>query len=187
MTGAAIDWSRQKPVNVVDRRLQVHVGTLVTAAMTPNTEALFPTRDMAAKACARVIQPITSRYGVEAGALLFSLAGDGVGPTRVGTPVAGRENCRLSFQCGVIVQSGGRVPRGLLSGYFHSHPVEQGFSDNDLYVAKALLMQGGATPEVTGYVSLPSGRLLAWSTRAMQDDPQSRWGDYARRTTREVR
>lgn len=187
MTEPAIDWSKRKPVNVVDLGLQARVSKLVTEAMRPVTQAAFPTRDAAAKACARVIQPITNRYGVEAGALLFSLAGRGNGLTRVGTPVAGRENCRLSYQCGVLVQNGGRIPSGLLSGYFHSHPAELGFSKNDLYVAFGMRTGLGATEDVTAYVSLPSGRLLAWSTRAMRDNPQRAWDAYAKNTVREVR
>lgn len=127
MIEPAVDWSRRKPVNIVDPDLQTRTSKLVAEAMQSVVRTIFPSRDAAAKACARVIQPITNRYTVEAGALLFSLAGDGVGPTRVGSPVVGRENCRLSFQCGVLVLNGGRVPRGLLSGYFHSHPAEVGF------------------------------------------------------------
>ena len=186
MTESAIDWSQRKPVNVIDPSLQARVGKLVTDAMLQVTRTVFHTRDAATKACARVMQPITTRYGVESGALLFSLTGNGNGLTAVGTSVAGRENCRLSYQCGVVVQDGGRVIGGLLSGYIHSHPVELGFSDNDLYVAAAMTKQTSALPYVTAYVSLPSGRVLAWSTRAMQDNPQQTWSEYAKRTVRKV-
>jgi hypothetical protein len=186
MTESAIDWSKRKPVNVVDPGLQTRVGKLVTEAMLPVTRATFPTRDAAARACARVIQPLTNRYGVEAGALLFSLTGKGDGPTRVGSPVVGRENCRLSYQCGVMVQNGGRVPGGLLSGYIHSHPVELGFSDNDLYVAAGMTKLVGALQYVTAYVSLPSGRVFAWSSRAMQDHPQRTWSGYAKHSVRRL-
>jgi len=137
MNEPATDWNRRKPVNVVDLGLQARVGKLVTEAMQSVVRAVFPTRDAAAKACARAIQPITNRHGAEAGALLLSLTGGGKGPTRAGSPVAGREDCRLSFPCGVIVQDGGRMPRGLLSGYVHSHPGSIGFSDNDLFVARS--------------------------------------------------
>lgn len=85
MTERAIDWSKRKAVNVVDLGLQARVEKLVTEAMLPITRATFPTRDAAARACARLIQPITNRYGLESGALLFSLTGKGDGPTRAGT------------------------------------------------------------------------------------------------------
>lgn len=155
--------------------------------MQPVVRGVFHSRDAAAKACARVMQPITNNYGVEVAALLFSLTGDGTGHTRVGTPVAGRENYRLSYQCGGVVQNGGRVPGGLLSGYVHTHPIEAGFSDNDLYTAQSMPARGAVTQDVTAYVSKPSGRLFAWSTRAMRDNPQRTWGGYEKRTVREVR
>lgn len=167
-------------------RAQARVGKLVTEAMLPVTRTVFHTRDAAAKSCARVIQPITNRYGMESGALLFSLTGKGDGLTSVGAAVVGRENCRLCYQCGVVVQDGGRVTGGLLSGYIHSHPVELGFSDNDLYVAASMPRRTGALPYVTAYVSLPSGRVLAWSTRALQDNSQQAWSEYAKRTVRKV-
>lgn len=187
MAGQAIDWSRRKPVNVVDPGLQARVGKLVDEAMRPVLRAIFPTRDAAAKACARVMRPITNQYGVEVGALLFSLTGAGNGPTRVGTAVVGRENCRLSYQCGVLVQNGGRVPSGLLSGYVHTHPGSIGFSDNDLWTAASMGARPGSTPEVTAYVCLSNGRVLAWSTRIMRDAPQANWRAYAKYGTREVR
>lgn len=187
MTEPVIDWNRRKPVNVADPNLQSRVSQLATAAMRPVGQAVFPTRDAAAKACARAVQPITNRYGVEVGALLFSLAGDGRGPTRVGSPVAGRENCRLSYQCGVLVRDGGEVAAGLLSGYFHTHPSNLGFSDNDLFVASRMHSWRSVTEDVAAYVSLPSGRVLIWSTRSMQDYPQRSWRDYAKHTARELR
>lgn len=187
MAEPATNWQGRKHVNVVDPDLQARVGKLVDEVMRPVVQAVFHARDAAAKACARVMQPITNKYNLEVGALLFSLVGDGNGPTRVGAPVAGRENCQLSYQCGVIVRDGGVVPTGLLSGYFHTHPVERAFSDNDLFVASKMHNWRSATQDVVAYVSLPSGRVFAWSTRTMQDDPQRTWRDYAKHTVRELR
>ena len=187
MAEPTANWQGRKPVNVVDLDLQAQVEKLANEAMRSVVRGTFHSRDAAARACGLAMQPITNKYGVEIGSLLFSLTGDGTGLTRVGSPVAGRENCRLSYQCGVVVQNGGWVPGGLLSGYVHSHPIEARFSGNDLYVASIMQKQVNAAQDVTAYVSLPSGRLFAWSVRNLRDHPQRTWSDYATRTTREVR
>lgn len=174
-------------VNVVDTGLQAQAAQAVHMALKRQLAMLFPSQDAAAKAWAAVIQPITNRFGVEVASRLFSMTGSVTGPTRFGAPAIGREDCRRSYQCGVDLGDAGSVPRGLLSGYIHSHPGEVLFSDNDLDKLVRVKVQAWSTQDVVAFVSLPSGRLYAWSSRMLTDKPQVSWRDYVKYTVREVR
>lgn len=174
-------------VNVVDLSLQARASAAVHAALGRTLSTLFHTQDAAVKAWASIVQPITNRFHVEVASRLYSMTGTTSGPTRIGTPAIGKEDCQRSYQCGVDLSEAGSVPRGLLSGYVHSHPDNLGFSDNDLDKLVRIRVQAWSTPEVTAFVSSPDGRILAWSTRMLTERPQASWRDYAKRTVREVR
>lgn len=174
-------------VNVVDTGLQARAARAVEAALKRRLTTVYATQDAAAKAWAAAVQPITHAFGVEVASRLYAMTGAIAGPARFGSPAVGREDCRRSYQCGVELGDAGLVPGGLLSGYVHTHPSDVLFSDNDLDKLVRLKVQAWSTPDVVAYVSVPSGRLYACSTRALTEKPQASWRDYVKRSVCEVR
>ena len=134
----------------------------------------FATMDQASVAWSLKVQPITDSLQVEIGSKLFL----------VGT----------RFQFGPAVSDGAfatvnindapGVRDGVLYGYVHTHPINIGFSPNDLWVVSRWRDTQGLLNPFTAYVSLPNGEVWKWSTEKMNVSPQATWQGYINQATK---
>lgn len=144
---------------------------------------VFETMDDASKFWTDTVLPIAKKFDTEIASKFFRF-GKGV---RIGSALSSGVICSLSDICRVNVPLAGDVMGGTLSGWIHSHPLNEIFSPEDLGFTFEQYQRVGA--HQSAYVGYPNGQIHEWSTRSWAEnrlEGKSTWRDYLK-YTRQVR